>query len=402
MTSLRMHLRRLMQGAAILACALLVALVLSEFIVRAVMPQQLIVFRPDIWGPVDTVGWALRPNIRTTINTGERTVSVISDSNGFRVGAAERPDADVHVLLLGDSFMEALQVEYEQSVAGLLEADLSRQLGRNVRVHNAGVSGWEPSQYFLKMRQELSGRRYDAIVVSIFAGNDAIAGRSEYFSPRPATVPNNFRLPRAMSRAEIISGLAYPLNDALERRSHLFILAKRQARTVLMRLGLSYFVLPPEVLRSEAGSQRWSMSAEVFRDMQEAARAADVPIVFVLIPSDYQVDPAVLAEYVRAFGLDPALVDAEQPTRRFVESLGGQDVEVLDLLPFLRGASARGSRMYGSHDYHFSPEGHRVMAGVVSPLILNALGSIPFGSPATLVSGGRPGNPGSAEATAAH
>ena len=391
MNNLRIRLRQFAQSAAILACALLVALLVSEVVVRVIMPQQLIVFRPDIWQPVDTVGWALRPNIRTTINTGERTVSIITDEAGFRVGESPRREADAHVLLLGDSFMEAVQVEYEQSVAGLMETELSHQLGRSVRVHNAGVSGWEPSQYLLKLRQELAGRRYDAVVVSIFAGNDAIAGRTDYFAPRPATVPHHFRVPRALSRAELVGGVAYPLNDVLERRSHLFILAKRQARTVLMRFGLSYFVLPPEVLRSEAGSQRWSISAEVCRDMQEAARAAGVPIVFALIPSDYQVDSAVLTQYVQAFGLDPALVDAEQPSRRFVESLAGLEVQVVDLLPPLREASGAGSRMYGSHDYHFTPEGHRVMAGVLSPLIVDALSrGAPPQSPATLASRERP------------
>jgi len=132
-----------------------VAFGLGELLVRLVVPQQLVIKRPDIWQAVDTLGWAHRPNVNTTINTGERTVRVITDRDGLRVGLRGRVEGKRHVLLLGDSFMEALQVEYEQSVAGLLEARLTSRLGEPVAVRNGGVGGWDPPQYLMEARRRI-------------------------------------------------------------------------------------------------------------------------------------------------------------------------------------------------------------------------------------------------------
>src|SRR5687767_349911 len=106
--------RMALLATIVLAVSCFVALLLAEGAVRMAAPQQLIQIRPDLWQPADTVGWLRRPNAKVRINTGERSVNVFSDAEGYRVGADGRRDAPTRVLLLGDSFMEALQVEHEQ------------------------------------------------------------------------------------------------------------------------------------------------------------------------------------------------------------------------------------------------------------------------------------------------
>jgi hypothetical protein len=115
----RFRLPRAAEVALVLV-SLVLACLAAEVLVRIVEPQQLIVDRPDIWQPRDTVGWEHRPNVQTTVNTGEGFVHFRTDAEGFRIGRAGRVEGDRQVLLIGDSFMEALQVEYEQSLAGLM------------------------------------------------------------------------------------------------------------------------------------------------------------------------------------------------------------------------------------------------------------------------------------------
>src|SRR5213076_68873 len=43
------------------------ALLLAELLIRLIAPQQLVLVRPDVWEPVDTVGWMFRPNLNTTV-----------------------------------------------------------------------------------------------------------------------------------------------------------------------------------------------------------------------------------------------------------------------------------------------------------------------------------------------
>jgi hypothetical protein len=55
----------------LLATSSSVALLLSEGLIRLLAPQPLINLRPDVWMPAGDVGWRLRPNADTRVNTGE-------------------------------------------------------------------------------------------------------------------------------------------------------------------------------------------------------------------------------------------------------------------------------------------------------------------------------------------
>src|SRR6266516_3444108 len=221
-TPLAARLRGALVNSVMLCTSLGLAYLVGEVSVRILAPQQLIVKRPDIWQPVDTLGWMHRPDVTTTINTGERTVHVFTDGDGFRVGRAGRVESKRRVLLLGDSFMEALQVEYEQSLAGLLQARLGTRLGETVAVRNSGVGGWDPPQYLMEARRVLARDRFDLALVSVYLENDVVQAMQTY-PPRPPAVVHPLRLPRRPTWAEFVDAVLYPINDFLEVRSQLFI-----------------------------------------------------------------------------------------------------------------------------------------------------------------------------------
>ena len=129
----RSFLARAAGNVALLLFGLTMALLVAEVVVRVVRPQQLILTRPDIWQPVDTLGWKHQPDVSTTVNTGEKLVRFYTDHESFRVGANGRVEADKKVLVLGDSFLEALQVEYEESIPGILEERLPECSGTRRR-----------------------------------------------------------------------------------------------------------------------------------------------------------------------------------------------------------------------------------------------------------------------------
>ena len=201
-------------------------ILLCELLVRLVIPQQLIIERPDVWYPVPGLGWQKRADVDTTINSGERTVRIRTDRYGFRIGQAGRSPAEFNVLLLGDSLMEAIQVEYEDSLAGLLELQLAERLETGVAVWNTAVAGWGPSQYLIQARDALALRQFDLVLVCLFLGNDAEADRITSFPPRPEINRHSFRYPRKATWKEFVRAVMSPANDLLERRSHLFQLVK--------------------------------------------------------------------------------------------------------------------------------------------------------------------------------
>jgi hypothetical protein len=367
---------RVVVAAAALGLIFAVAVggAVGEVAVRLVRPQQLIQPRPDIFVPADTVGWDLRPNVATTVNTGERTVSWRTDAEGFRIGRDGRQDAPQSLLLIGDSFLQALQVEWEQSAAGVLQAQL-RTSSREVAVRNAGVSAWDPPQYAARLRRALAGAsRPSAVIVSWYVGNDATGDAPAYLPPRPVMTSARLRWPSSFAWRDIVDAWLRPWNDLLKQHSHLYVLVRQALLGVRMRAGLSADAVPTEILVREATSPRWARSAAWGDTLVRLARAAGVPIGFVLVPSTYQVHDAAFDLYAAGNGFTRAAVDLEQPNRKMAEALGSLGVPVVDALPEFRDAAkASPDMLYGTVDRHLSPAGNVVFAQVLSTLAARLL-----------------------------
>ena len=369
----RRFLVRTVQGALLAAVATVAASLAGELLVRAVAPQQLIMIRPDIWAPADTLGWTHRANLDTRVNTGERSVRLVTDRRGFRISPAGHVDAHPRVLLIGDSYMAALQVEYEQSFAGLMETELSEMLGTPVTVMNTGVGAWDASHYLLMARKALSVDPPDLMVVAVYLGNDLVTERREAFRPVELVEHSELRWPRRLTADELVDAVARPINDRLETTSHLFVLGKTSLGSVLMRLGLTARYIPPELREDQRDWAAWDVTADVLAEIDALARDRGVPAIFALIPSNYQVDPELLRSHARALGLDPSTLDPEQPNRILGGALLDRGLAVVDLLPAFRSAHQAGDVLYGRIDPHFAPDGHREMWRAMGPYVAEIL-----------------------------
>lgn len=366
-------LRQTAAQLGLLGVALGSALLAAELVVRLAAPQQLILKRSDIWQPTDTLGWTHHPNVNTTVNTGERTVRFRTDGDRNRVGRSGPRQGDHTILLLGDSFMEALQVEYEESLAGLLEARLPPLLNRPVAVRNAAVGGWDPDQYLLYARRAIGREAVDLVLISLFVDNDVIPVRRDWVPPRPPTLVHRLRWPRHPTWSGLVDAVFYPINDFLEVRSHLFILVKTRLQTLLMRLGLTEAAFQPVYLLSERESQRWTVTTELCQQIADLARGHGLPTLVVLIPASYHVDTTIFRQYADGFGLDRAQIDLDQPNRIMDSLLHRAGIPVIDALPALRRAFSAGAHPYGRVDRHFSPEGHQIVANLIEEPVAELL-----------------------------
>jgi hypothetical protein len=78
----------------------------------------------------------------------------------------DKPPGTFRVLLLGDSYVEAAQVQAPQTMAARMEAILTRASGRPVEVINGGVFGYGTTQEYLLLDQE--GAKYQPDLVVLF------------------------------------------------------------------------------------------------------------------------------------------------------------------------------------------------------------------------------------------
>lgn len=365
--------RRVFANLALLSASIAVSLLLAEGLVRLVAPQALIVIRPDIWMPAEGVAWRNRPDVDTRINTGEREVRWRTDAQGFRVGATAAAAPEVTLVALGDSFLAAMQVEDEETMVRLLETRLSSRSGKPVRIVNAGVEGWGPNQYRNEMQRILDTSRVDGVLVFLYLGNDIGRTVVDRFPPRKPIERHVLRVPRSLAAEELVNAIAYPVNDFLEVRSHLFILARTRLKFLLMRLGLTAYYFPRTLLVSEASSTAWSTTAGILKTMADRAATRQCRAIFVLIPSLEEADPAEARTTAKNFGIPPESFDVDQAHRRLGEEMERRGLAVVDATPALRAAVAAGTPdVYGAVDTHLGKAGHRVVAETMEAAVWNA------------------------------
>ncbi len=344
------------------------ALVGAELAVRVLAPQQLIVLRPDVWKADAGLGQVKRPNVNTTLNVGAGPVRFVTDDRGFRVADKARPEGAYRILLLGDSFMEAREVNYEESLAGLLEAELSTRLGAPVEVWNTAVSGWGPSHYLIQARRVLQTETVDLIVVAVYLGNDIVNRRIDSFPPAPPTITHRLRPPERASWTEFVDAVLYPINDQLERRSHLFVLSKKLVQPLVLRAN-PQSLFPVGVQREMASAPLWDLTTGLFEDVADLGAARGIPTLFVLIPSVQQVDPEIADMFLRLYGLDRDEVDFSQPGRIVSRRLADAGLWVVDASERFGSLQANGHDLYEPIGWHLAAAGHRALTDLLSPSV---------------------------------
>ncbi len=116
----------------------------------------------------DRYDHGLVPNASGYMTWGRARYRFYSNSLGFRDGAVRevpRKPAGRRVILIGDSFTEALGVPFEDSFAGML-AQAGNERPQKIEFLNAGVASYSPVIYLQRIKQLIeSGLQFDDVVV---------------------------------------------------------------------------------------------------------------------------------------------------------------------------------------------------------------------------------------------
>ncbi|MFI5366137.1 MAG: SGNH/GDSL hydrolase family protein, partial [Candidatus Binatia bacterium] len=164
--------RELLAGALLAAVGVLFALGMLELGVRwmHLVPDR-------FWEPDSMLGARLIPGYRGWWTQEDREFLVPVEINHEGLRDAEHPYAKppgvFRILVLGDSFVEAMHVPLASTFAHQLEQQLNADSsGVRVETISAGVSGYGTASELLWFERE--GKRYqpDLLLLEFYPGND--------------------------------------------------------------------------------------------------------------------------------------------------------------------------------------------------------------------------------------
>ncbi len=162
----------------IVLASVLLALLLFEFALRAIGFEYAVFYNFN-----EQTGIVLRPGVKGWW-TDEGKAYIEINRHGFRDQdhSIEKPKDTVRIAVLGDSYVEALQVPIAATFWSLLEQELNncRAFGeKRVEVTSFGVSGYGTAQELILFQQQVALYQPDIVLLAFLTGNDVSDNSNE-------------------------------------------------------------------------------------------------------------------------------------------------------------------------------------------------------------------------------
>jgi hypothetical protein len=342
--------------------ALLVSLALAEMSVRFVAPQ------PTGMSHQDRYGLPLHyPGITRYLPQYGHVVSFNRVGMRDREHSVQKPAGVFRILLLGDSFMEAVQVPFEASLASLLERNLASVRGKRVEVINAGVSGWGTDDELRYLTRY--GLRYkpDLVVVAITLHNDVSDNLRETWHTVVRGVLQEKQVPATpfwryqQLRVKSFIATRFQLYQLWRRVRHGGQIRRAGRALNTHVLDLFREKPPAEIERGIA------LTDHLLAALRDTTRAAGGQVALVLLPIRYQLADSAFVEFARHGTAAQQELAIGRPQIVMGEIAGRLEIPVIDLLPKFREwtASNHSDPLFLEWDGHWNEAGHRLATQVV-------------------------------------
>jgi hypothetical protein len=293
--------------------------------------------------------------------------------------ALKPPPGTFRIALLGDSFIEAFEVPFEETVGEVLERRLSELWGVPVEVLNFGEGGYGTAQHQLTLHHEVWEYSPDLVLLAFTTANDI----SDNYRPLKDTdyVPyyvyrgdslvldNSFieasgYRDRTLWTRRLLAVVQHSrLAQLINRVRHQRRKDERQARNVISagmgeEVGLhSEVYLPPT---APEWNEAWRVTEGILRMMRDECRAKATPFALVTLTTGRQVNPnpEVRKNFMRELGV----TDLYYPERRLSQFGRQEGIPVLNLAP-LMAQQAEQQQVYFHSDRDSLGVGHWNQAG---------------------------------------
>jgi lysophospholipase L1-like esterase len=314
------------------------------------------------------IGYRLAPGAHTRFETVEFAAQIDINSSGVRDSndIGPKPAGERRIVILGDSLVLSVQVDFDRTFGELLERRLNADApgGVRYRVINAGVQGYGPVEELLFFRTVARSFEPDVVLTTLFVGNDA----EEAVSSEPK-LAGDARPAAAVLREDIMTGLR-----RLVRRS--MVLQVLRLRVMAATDRIVPTLAPPEAplqsYAAGAAAPRIQRGLETTRRVVEtiAAEAAldGARTGIVLMPARFQVDDADFGRLKTTVAQAGGELDRDGANRRFEAVLSDLPIPRIDLLPALR-KRLPGPDLFYKETVHLTPLGHEVVASALDEFL---------------------------------
>jgi len=340
--------------------------------------------RRSIWIPDAYLGHRHTKNNRFVYKLDESPPQYIPHStNRFGLIGKNfelpKPDNVFRILILGDSFTEAMQVSDDRNFCALLEKRLNEKKifgEKRVEVLNGGMSGFSPISEYLSYKRSLKTYQADLVLLQLFANDtfeDHKVGAMSVLDEEGLPVKLNWYFKKGKEK-DLISDFRYNLNNHLVELSRFYEYV--YTKSVKWQKKSKYhkrMSATPEFNEShrfmfisfaEAFGIDVKEHPRVFKEttryvkaLRDEVKEEGAQFAMFYIPMEAQMDLNNYSTHVTPFFVERASMEMNEYLRKLGEEV---DIEFRDLLPAFDSVGERG--LYLDRDGHLAERGHEQVA----------------------------------------
>jgi hypothetical protein len=385
------RLRKLLFRAIAVTAGLIVGLAIAEAGLRLVGYSS-----PEFYQADEILGYSLTPNVSGWYRKEGRTFVQIN-SDGFRdvEHSVEKPPGVYRIAVVGDSYVEALQVEQDEVFSTFVRQTLAGCVpfgDRRPEILNFGVSGYGTAQELLMLREKVWKYEPDMVLLLMTTNNDITDNLREfkrtsipYFTIKAGglALDDSFRSERSFAvkysalgrmgnwfkqHLRIVQGIGeasikikYRYRQWREKKLET---AAAQDETVqpVSDLGIdNQIYIPPT---DDNWRTAWNVTEAILLQMNVEASMHDSRLVIVTGSNGVQVLPSI--EMRKRFTAMIGAEDLYYPDRRIAEFCRANSITAITLAPQLADHAARNAVfLHGFENNlgygHWNKTGHRVV-----------------------------------------
>lgn len=346
-----------------------ISLLIGEALVAKFLPQNL-----SVWGMTRDKITTHVPGVSVYMNQFGQQITINSYGMRDREHALQKPKGTYRILVLGDSFMEALQLRFDESFPSMLERELAAATGRNIEAINGSVSGWGTDDELAYLTRYGLQFQPDLVLVGMTLHNDVTDNLLEEFHG----FAGGRLIEKPKEEMPFLDYSLFGLKAFLARHSHLMQLYLKFSRG-------AYNTQAASSLRSHVANlidraqdpsitRGWAMTTQLLDKTRAVSEQAGAKLAVFLLPLAIQVSEQSLDGFLKDQRMKKEDIVIDQPQQIMFQWGQSSGVPVIDLLPQFRAwESEKGDTLFLKNDGHWTLDAHRLAVQVVAPRLMRDL-----------------------------
>jgi|Deesub1362A_J573_1020465.scaffolds.fasta_scaffold04519_2 hypothetical protein len=314
--------------------------------------------------PDPILGHKGKPNLDTSFSIGWCLESrIITNSQGWRSlknFSQNKPRNVIRIAVLGDSYVQGLQVDNNEIFTYLLEEKLNNNLGKNFEVYNFGISAYGTVREYLVLKEYVLDYKPDIVILLFYIGNDISDSGEEY--EKYIMKINKKRILK--SKLSILKTYQFIANDVIPKHPKL---AKFLYNLGIMdtkindpkNLPQGYYIYLDDYTPEVANN--WKISLEYLSKMNSILDKNNITFIVVFFDAQDIIYNELYTELLEKYpNAKNSKFDKEKPSRILKIFLLENNISYLYLTEkFVERINKTGEKTYFPCDLHWNEIGHK-------------------------------------------